>query len=92
MTVQEYLRYPDELRAEIRDKENKAAFLRRMMEETHDDAWPENGDDYEQSLEDAFRSRLLQVEGELGRARCYLIQVRLNMNLLSPLLAIINFK
>ena len=33
MTVQEYLNYPDELRKQIRDKENQAAFLRRMMEE-----------------------------------------------------------
>ena len=79
MTVQEYLTFPDELRKKIRDKENKAAFLRRMMEETHDDAWPEHTDEYNESLEQAFRSRLLQIEGELGKDKCYLIQVRLNI-------------
>lgn len=79
MTVQEYLTFPDELRKKIRDKENKAAFLRRMMEETHDDAWPEHTDEYNESLEQAFRSRLLEVEGELGKDKCYLIQVRLNI-------------
>ena len=79
MTVQEYLLFPDELRRKIKDKENKADFLRRMMEETHDDAWPEHTDEYNESLEQAFRSRLLQVEGELGKDKCYLIQVRLNI-------------
>ena len=65
MTVQEYLYFPDELRKRIREKENKADFLRRMMEETHDDAWPEHTDEY--------------TEGELGKDRSYLIQVRLNI-------------
>ena len=79
MTIQEYLQYPEILEEKIRDKESKAGFLSRMIDETHDEAWPENTDEYNESLEQAFSSRLKQVEGEIGKDRCYLVQVKLNI-------------